>query len=186
MRLHAELAERSWNDFAAEVLRVVAGKHVQEHLARKDVHAHRGDEGLVVGVARKGGAGGNAPADLFEPVARRFFLEGDDLPAAVESKQSHGRGIVDRDRLRSDRDIRASFDVRVDHVAVVHPVKMIPGEDQIVVRLVPHEVPRRLPDGVGGPLKPVRVIRRLLGRENFDEPGAEQIHPVRLRDVPVE
>ena len=32
----------------------------------------------------------------------------------------------------------------------------------------------------------MRVVRRLLGRENLDEPRAEQVHPVGLRDVPVQ
>ena len=74
----------------------------------------------------------------------------------------------------------------VDQLAVIHPVEMIAGEDQVVVGVVPHEVARGLPHGVGRALIPVRVVGRLLGGEDLDEPLAERVHPVGLRDVPVE
>src|SRR6266849_9633997 len=45
---------------------------------------------------------------------------------------------------------------------------------------------RGLTDRVGRPLEPVRVVGRLLGGEDLDEPLTEEIHPVGLRDVPVE
>ena len=44
----------------------------------------------------------------------------------------------------------------------------------------------RLADRVGRALEPVRVVGRLLGREDLDEPAREQVHAVRLGDVPVE
>ena len=136
--------------------------------------------------AGKGGAGGDAPADFLEPLARRLLLEGDDLSVAVEPEQSHPLRVVDRHRLRRNGDVGVPLDVGVDHLGVVHPVKMIAREDQIVVGVVAHEVPRGLSHRVGRALKPVRVVGGLLGRENLDEPGAEQIHPVRLGDVAVE
>ena len=52
--------------------------------------------------------------------------------------------------------------------------------------MVAHEVADRLADGIGRPLKPVGVIRRLFGGEDLDEPVAEEIHPVGLGDVAVE
>jgi hypothetical protein len=45
----------------------------------------------------------------------------------------------------ADRDVGALRAVRVDELAVVHPVEMIAGEDQVVLRRVLREVPGRLP-----------------------------------------
>ena len=107
-------------------------------------------------------------------------------PVAVEAEDAHARRIVRGDRLRGDRDVGAPIDVRVDQLGVVHPVEMIARENQVVVGVVAHEVARGLPHGVGRALKPVRVVGRLLGGQDLDEALAEQVHPVRLRDVPVE
>ena len=63
---------------------------------------------------------------------------------------------------------------------------MIAGQDQVVLRVDVAKVARRLPHGIGGPLKPLLAFRRLLGGEHFDEPVGEQIQPVRLRHVAVE
>ena len=62
------------------------------------------------------------------------------------------------------------IDVRVDHLRVVHAVEMVAGENQVVVGVVAHEVARRLPHGIGRALKPVRVVGRLLGGQDLDEP----------------
>jgi hypothetical protein len=35
-------------------------------------------------------------------------------------------------------------------------------------------------------LIPVRVVRRLFGRQDLDKPAAEEVHAVRLRDVAVQ
>lgn len=63
---------------------------------------------------------------------------------------------------------------------------MVAGENQVVVRFVADEVPGRLPDRVGRALKPVGVVRGLFGREDLHESLAEQVHPIGLRDVPVQ
>ena len=72
--------------------------------------------------------------------------------------------------MRGDGDVGVAIDVRVDHLAVVHPVQVIAGQDQVVVRLVVLEVAPRLAHRVGGALEPVGALGRLLGGENFDEP----------------
>ena len=63
---------------------------------------------------------------------------------------------------------------------------MIPGEDEVGVGVVAHEMAERLADGIGRPLIPVGIIARLFGGENLDEPVAEEIHPVGLGGVAVE
>ena len=73
-----------------------------------------------------------------------------------------------------------------DEIGVVHPVQMVAGEDEVVVGWMLAEVPRRLAHGVGRALIPVRVVGRLLGREDLDESAGEAIEPVGVRDVTVE
>jgi DNA-binding cell septation regulator SpoVG len=75
--------------------------------------------------------------------------------------------------LRSDRDVGATIDVSVDHLRVVHSVQVIAGENQVVVRVVPDEMSRRLPHRVRRSLKPALAVGRLFSRQDFDEPVAE-------------
>ena len=65
--------------------------------------------------------------------------------------------------------------VRVDQLAVIHPIQVVAGQNQDVIGLVRREVPLGLPHGVGGSLIPVRVVGRLLGRENLDEAAGENV-----------
>ena len=74
----------------------------------------------------------------------------------------------------------------IDHLEIVHAVEVIAREDQVIARIVACEMARGLPHGVRGPLVPMRVVGRLLGREDLHEAVAEEIHPIRLTDVPVE
>jgi hypothetical protein len=87
---------------------------------------------------------------------------------SIEPEDAHRRASSAY-RLRRDGDVGAAVDVRVDHLVVVHAVEMIAGENQVVVGVVPREVPRRLPHGVGRSLVPVRIVGRLLGGEDLDE-----------------
>ena len=128
----------------------------------------------------------DALPELVEPVPIRLLVEGGNPTTEVEAENPHARGVVHRDRLRRNRDVGAAVDVLVDELGVVHPVEVIPRENQVVVGVVLDEMARGLPDGVRGALVPVRVVRRLLGREDLDEPLAEDVHAIRLPDVAVE
>jgi hypothetical protein len=87
---------------------------------------------------------------------------------------------------RGDGDVGLPVDVRVEELAVVHAVQVIARQNEVIVGIVAHEVPRRLSHGVGRALEPVRVVGRLLGGQDVHEAAREQVHPVRLGDVPVE
>jgi hypothetical protein len=63
---------------------------------------------------------------------------------------------------------------------------VVAREDQVVVGVVALDVAARLPHGVGRALEPVRVLGRLLGREDLDEPLREDVQPVGGGDVAVE
>src|SRR5207253_9783694 len=83
-------------------------------------------------------------------------------------------------------DVGALILVRVDELIVVHPVEMIAREDEVMLRLVLREVPRRLTNGVRGSLKPVRVVRCLLSGEDLDKALREAVEPIRQRNVTIE
>ena len=65
--------------------------------------------------------------------------------------------------------------VGADQLRIVHPIQVIAGEDEVVVGLVLGDVSDRLANGVRGALIPVRVVGRLLGGEDLDEPAGEPV-----------
>jgi hypothetical protein len=128
----------------------------------------------------------NTLADLTEAALVWLFLERDNLAVPVEPEDAHTGGFVQPHRLCGDRHVSLLIDVRLDHLGVIHAVEMVPGENQVVVGVVPGEMTPGLSDGVGRPLEPVRIVGCLLGRQNLHESLAEGIHAVGLRDVPVQ
>ena len=74
----------------------------------------------------------------------------------------------------------------VEQFAVIHPVQLIAGKNQLVIILAPHEPVQVLPDGIGGALKPIGIGHRLLGGQNFDEAFCKWIEPVRVDDVAIQ
>ncbi len=88
--------------------------------------------------------------------------------------------------LCRDRDVGSPVAMIVDEIGVIHPVKMIAGENQVVVGVVAQEMTRRLSNSVRGSLIPVRIVRRLFRGKNLDKPRAEQVHPIGLRDMPIQ
>ena len=126
-----------------------------------------------------------------DPISARrsgfgFSSKPADLAVRVEPEDAHLRGVVRRHRLRRDRDVRVALDVRVDQLGEVHPVDVIAGEDQEVLRVGVAEMPRGLPHGVGRALKPLLALGRLLGGQHLDEPVGEHVQVIGLGDVPVE
>ena len=151
-------------------------EQLEQHIAREDVDAHRGDERLVAGCAAERRAGRHAAADLApaarasaSPRTRRSGRSRSNrkMPIADASSIVTGCAAI---VMSASRSTCASTSSRV-----VHPVEMIAGENQVVVGVVAHEVARRLAHGVGRALEPVRVVGRLLGRQDLDEALAEQI-----------
>ena len=116
----------------------------------------------------------------------RLLLERDDQTLAVEAEDTHLRGGLHIDRLRRDGDVRFPGLVSVDELAVIHSIEMIAGEDEVIVGLVLSDMAHGLAHRVGCSLKPVRIVGRLLGGEDLDEPARELIEAVGVRDVAVE
>ncbi len=159
---------------------------LEQDLAREHVDAHRRDERLVRGHAASRRAARNAAAHRRQPGGIGLLFEAGDAALVVEEENPHLCRVGGRDGLRRDRDVGPAFDVRLDHLAEVHAVQVIAGEDQVIVCFVPREMAGRLPDRVRRPLEPVAALGRLFGGEHFDEAIREHVHPVGLRHVPVE
>ena len=75
--------------------------------------------------------------------------------------------------------------MRLERVEV-HPVELVAREDEHAPVRERVDVLERLPDGVGGALKPVVGAGCLLGREDRDEAVTEAVEAVGPRHVPVE
>jgi hypothetical protein len=186
VRVHVVRRERRGDHLAAEVDGAGRAQDVDEHVAVEDVDAHRRDERRIGRRPRDLRALGYARPDLQQPIALRLLLERLDPSGLVEAEDPHRRGILDADRLRRDRDLRLRLVVVIDQIAEVHAIQMIAGEDEEVLRLVDQEMPQSLPHGIRGALEPVRVLGRLLGREDLDEPAGEGVEAIRLVDVAIE
>ncbi len=76
-------------------------------------------------------------------------------------------------------------EVRLGELPVVHPIKMVAGEDQDEVAHVLDEA-EVLADGVGRALVPVPVLEGLLGREEGDEVLVEIVEAVGRENVAME
>ena len=74
----------------------------------------------------------------------------------------------------------------LQHLLEIHPVKLVAGQNQHVIHVRLLDVSQLLPDGVGGSLIPGFFVVGLLCGQDFDEPVAETIKPIRLSNVPMQ
>ncbi len=138
------------------------------------------------GVCSVRAPGGSDAANLRQARRVRLLLERRDLAVDVEAEDAHLGRFARRHRLRRNRDVGAALGVRLDELAVVHPVEVVAGEDQVVVGVHLLEVPARLAHGVRRALEPAAAVGRLLGRQDLDETFRVAVEPVGLADVTIE
>jgi hypothetical protein len=72
------------------------------------------------------------------------------------------------------------------NVAVVHPVKQVAAQNDIVIDRTFEKVAEVLPECVCGSLLPMRSQGRLLCRQNFDEAWREIVELVGVVDMLVQ
>ena len=70
--------------------------------------------------------------------------------------------------------------------AEIHLIELIAGENNDEFDIVYGKVLDALPYRIGRTLEPVRIIRRLLGREDVHEAAAEHVEFIGLNDVLVQ
>ena len=168
---HAGLFERTGNHVPAEIVR---GRRIlgifmqppQQDVGVEDVDPHGGADHLRI----ENRAGGVA--------VPRLFLEAHDPVAGVDLGDAEALGFGWRDLDRGDRDIRVVPVVPVHHLAVVHFVDLVGGQDQRQWGLLHDDALAVLEDRVGRPQVPV-VPQALHGRNGFDE-----LAQLRRQDVP--
>ena len=96
-------------------------------------------------------------------------------------------GRLPIDRQRGDRRVRLRLDVRAQHVAIVHPVELVAGEDQHVLHARLLDVADVLADRVGRPLVPVHALfHGLLRGQQLHEAAVELVEAVGLANVPMQ
>ena len=98
-----------------------------------------------------------------------FFLEADDAPVLVgfDHAETAG-GFLGSDFEGGDGDVRAGFDVLLEHLLIIHFVDVVAGKNEDEIGLLGADGIDVLVDGVGGALIPV-LRDAHLRRENFDE-----------------
>ena len=116
----------------------------------------------------------------------RLFEESDHPAVVVDPHDAQARGLRGVDRHGRDGHVGPGLLVRGDHLAEVHPIELVAGEDQHVVDVGLLEVAEVLPHGVGRALVPVGVVDRLLGGQDLDESAVEGVEVVAAADVPVQ
>ena len=132
-----------------------------------------------------------APAGMLRPISFRRSAFGFSSNATIWPPVSKRKipiwvAVAGIHRLRGNGDVGLCVLVRLDQLLVVHPVEVIAGEDEVVVGLVLRVMPDGLAYRVGGALIPVRVVGRLLGGEDLDEPAGEPVELIGVRNVTVE
>jgi len=154
------LLDQVREDVLAEVVRAVAVGGValellEQEVAVEHVDAHGGERGVG-----PPGHGRRVPGLLDEV---------QDPVVVVDVHHAEAAGLLARDLDAGDRGLGAAQHVRPQHLAVVHLVDVVAGQDDDVRRAQAVEDVEVLEHGVGGAAVPVLLVDALLGREEVDE-----------------
>jgi hypothetical protein len=88
------------------------------------------------------------------------------------------------DRNSRDRYIRLGIHMRLEHLPVIHPVKLIAAKNQNVLAVLIIEVDKVLANRISRTFKPSPIgIHRLLCSEQLDKTTRKVIKTVRLTNV---
>ena len=163
-------------------------EHVEQHVAREDVDAHRRDERLV-GVVRRERSRRPACSGRSRRAARAFGFSSNATiwPARSNRKMPISVASSAIDRLRGDRDVGVALDVRVDQSrsSPCGRGDRRRGSGSSRRRSArsgaPPGAPRRPCPGTSSELSGVCSAARIS-----TNPSREEVQPVGLRDVPVE
>jgi hypothetical protein len=76
--------------------------------------------------------------------------------------------------------------MRFEHLAKVHPVQLVAGENQHIIDPRLLNVAKIFADSIGGSLIPIGPFNCLLHGKNFDKPAVELVEQIRLTNMPVQ
>ena len=97
-----------------------------------------------------------------------FLQKAKDLILSIDLHETETGAVARRHRDAADGQVGLLLDVCPNHVAVVHFVNVVAGEDDHVAGIFLLNAVDILVDGVGGAFVPV-LVDALLGRQDFDE-----------------
>src|SRR5262249_15104486 len=82
--------------------------------------------------------------------------------------------------------VGSALPVTIQQLVVIHTVKLIAGQDQLIIVFATRESMQMLPDCVCRSLEPIWIGHRLFGREYFDKTFGKRVEPIGIRDVTVQ
>ena len=179
------------DDLTAEVVRFgeVSVEQGVHRGGAEDVNAHRRDVRHLLSALGIEAKDGSVHLHRLESIALGLLRKLDDLAGVVDLHETERSGALLVHGHRGDGDVSAHLTVLEDEGLVVHAVKVITGEDDVLVALGLAEEPEVLAHRIRGALEPVLVDRALLRSEHLDEPLAvanANVAVVRLGEVAVQ
>jgi hypothetical protein len=114
------------------------------------------------------------------------FAEAGDPARLLHLKDTQIRSLFGRHRENAQTDLGADRKMALQKPAIIHPVEVVPRQNQNVLGTVRQNVPQGLAHRVGRPLIPHHVLGRLLRRKDIHEALGEDSETVGLSDMPVE
>src|SRR5579884_3694551 len=113
----------------------------------------------------------------------RFFHEPRDAPLGIDLHDAQCFRFRAPHRDGRDGEVGAGLHVLVHDAAEIHPIKLVAAQDEQIFEIMVQDVNQIFAHGIGGTLIPRRIGKRLFGGKYLDEPAAEMVELVRLRDV---
>ena len=162
-------------------------QQIKQGLAAEDIDAHGSQEGtLGCFLGRQAKALGVDPHGI-EGLPLRLLAEFLDAAATPRAHQTKALGLGLVNRQSPDGEMGARINVVLDKFAVIHPIQLVTGEDQVVVHIPLLEQPLVFAHRIRSAFKPARAIRGLLGSQNLHKPLTKAGREVvRHRQVTVE
>ena len=160
------------DDLTAEVVRFgeVSVEQGVHRGGAEDVNAHRRDVRHLLSALGIEAKDGSVHLHRLESIALGLLRKLDDLAGVVDLHETERSGALLVHGHRGDGDVSADLTVLEDEGLVVHAVKVITGEDDVLVALGLAEEPEVLAHRIRGALEPVLVDRALLRSEHLDDP----------------
>jgi len=169
---------RGRDDLPAKIVILVFAQHLEQHLCLEQVDAHRAEEGAL----------GVGPAlEIFQH-GRVFGLFGKARNAHVglTLEQPKAAGLASAHRLHRHGDIGVMLQVKIGHLAVIHAVQVIAGQDEHVLGASGADFKQLLAHRVGRALVPVGGGHGLLSGPDLHPAGMEGVELVAFGDVAVQ
>ena len=164
----ASVVQHSGNHVLTEVLggvrvRLVPDQVLGQKLSVKDIDTH----------GRLGALG-----------MRGFLLEFQDAVVLIGIHNAEAAGLIQRHVQNGNGTVRTRFLMLLQHLAVVHFIDMVTGQNQHVVRIITVDEIQILIDRIGGTLIPVCAVASLIRRQNAYTAGhAVQIPGLTVADI---